>query len=495
MRKDPHIANIFSAEEEDCLQLEQMAAYQQGKLAGQEKNHVERHLLNCELCAMTFEALADHSPESITAGAAEVSDRVWDRVQQQAVRTRRGAIYWIASAASIVLLVTVGYFTMRGPTATEMAHSLDVAMQDTPPLPVPTPDSDASIAMLEAPAEVARNESGIKTAVPTTIAEEDMLKRDGLEQVKQPSPVAKPSVATAKDMVKPSGAMDKQYAAKDAIKGGKDAIKGPENYYRDMPSTAPTPTSGKGDMKSTPSSGKSVTKESVKPKPANAPVKNIDLDNYSEYGGITQKENRGVTTSDDFGYEVYKDEGESDALDDEIVVNDVKTLANIERLENQQMNTITSGRKKESDKNAKEAKSKAALPMSRSATKGSVAEKEDAAEQSYDDGIISYKEGKYSDAAQALRKATELTPSNLDAHIYAADAFLRITQPQAALFHIERVLAVPGNSHFEDAEWYKALAHLQLKEGPKAKKQLEKVIARGGKYKAQAEAALAALNN
>jgi hypothetical protein len=81
----------------------------------------------------------------------------------------------------------------------------------------------------------------------------------------------------------------------------------------------------------------------------------------------------------------------------------------------------------------------------------------------------------------------------LEAHIFAADAFLRISQPQAALFHIDRVLAVPGNSHIEDAEWYKALAFLQLKEGNKAKKQLEKVVSAGSKYKAQAEKALAEL--
>ncbi len=492
MRKDPHIANIFSAEEEDCLQLEQMAAYQQGKLAGQEKNHVERHLLNCELCAMTFESLADHSPESIIAGAADVSDRVWDRVQQQAQRKRRWAISWIASAAAVILLVTVGYFTMRGPTATEMAHSLDVAMHETPPLPVSSPDTDASIAMLEAPREVVEAYDGVQKTVSANPVEEDMLGDERGVELDLPSPVAKPSVTTAKDMVKSNSSMDNQYAAKDAIKSGKDAIKGSGNSYRDIPSTAPAPISGKSDMKSIPSSGKSMTKESVKPKPANAPAKSSNQDADFASGGITKKEDRLSPTSDDFSGEVYQEE-ESDGLDDEIVVNDVTTLANIERFENQQMSTITPERKGHSDKNAKDAKSKAVMPMSRASTDVAVAEKAASAEQSYDQGLISYKEGKYSDAAQELRKATELTPNNLDAHIYAADAFLRITQPQAALFHIERVLAVPGNSHFEDAEWYKALAHLQLKEGTKAKKQLEKVIARDGKYKTQAEAALAAL--
>ena len=113
-----------------------------------------------------------------------------------------------------------------------------------------------------------------------------------------------------------------------------------------------------------------------------------------------------------------------------------------------------------------------------------------AADSSYAQGLISYKEGNYRDAAKDLRKATERTPNNLEAHIYAADAFLRISQPQAALFHIERILAVPGNSHIEDAEWYKALAYLQLKDASKAKRQLEVVVTRGGKYKAHAETAL-----
>ena len=108
----------------------------------------------------------------------------------------------------------------------------------------------------------------------------------------------------------------------------------------------------------------------------------------------------------------------------------------------------------------------------------------------YADGISQYEQGNYKDAASNLRKATEATPGNLQAHLYAADAYLRVSQPQAALFHIERILAVPGNSNLEAAEWYKALALLQLKEGRKAEKQLGIVIARNGKFKALAEEAL-----
>ena len=127
--QDPHIANIFSAEEEDCLSLEQMTAYQQDKLAGQEKNRVERHLLNCELCAITIDSVIENGSESIANGAVEISDQAWDRVQARDNRQRRGAYFWIASAASIALLVMVGYFTFRGPTEQEIEHALADAQQ------------------------------------------------------------------------------------------------------------------------------------------------------------------------------------------------------------------------------------------------------------------------------------------------------------------------------------------------------------------------------
>jgi tetratricopeptide (TPR) repeat protein len=111
-----------------------------------------------------------------------------------------------------------------------------------------------------------------------------------------------------------------------------------------------------------------------------------------------------------------------------------------------------------------------------------------------DEGLLSYREGRFAEAAEHLRKATEATPGNLQAHLLAADAYLRIKQPQAALYHAGRVLSQPGNSYFEDAEWYKALALIGLKEGKKAKPLLLKIKEGKGKYAEKAAKALETLD-
>lgn len=484
MHKDPHIANIFSAEEEDCLNLEQMAAYQQGKLAGQEKHQVERHLLNCELCAMTYESLTENAPEVLAAGAAEVADRAWDRVQAREQRKRRGAIFWIASAASIVLLVTVGYLTMRGPTDAEIARTVAEAIDNTPSRPVPGLEDAAPLASAESleESQVANEEasSGTITTLQSADLQDKATRSENFASSKNPESFVK----EGKPMPVSSG--------KDAIKGG--AYDSPKSVV------GVTGKPNSGALSASPDG--IVTEKKAAPAIAlaqplnnNGPRKALD----AESG---KKEDRSVYKDSPLDEVTFDGEYESDMAGADDGLTSVPGLANSEVAEELQITTYGSTQQKM----VVEKPSK--MTKQRSASMEDVTAKEKAAgspapapalsrapvvvtaDRSYDQGLISYKEGNYRDAAKDLRKATERTPNNLEAHIYAADAFLRISQPQAALFHIERILAVPGNSHIEDAEWYKALAFLQLKEVSKAKHQLEAVIARGGKYKAQAETAL-----
>ncbi|MFM2376397.1 MAG: hypothetical protein RLZZ165_1494, partial [Bacteroidota bacterium] len=135
MSKDPHITHIFSAEDETCLSLEQMTAYQEVRLEGHDRHLVERHLINCGLCAITFETLSETGAAHIATGAEEVAKLAWERVQAKETRRRRGAIFWIASAASIALLITAGYLSFRSPTNAKIENSLAEAMNVTPPLP------------------------------------------------------------------------------------------------------------------------------------------------------------------------------------------------------------------------------------------------------------------------------------------------------------------------------------------------------------------------
>jgi tetratricopeptide (TPR) repeat protein len=481
MRKDPHIANIFSAEEEDCLSLEQMTAYQQGQLAGQDKHLVERHLLNCELCAITLESIAEHGAAAIAEGAAEVTELAWDRVAQRERRKRRGAFFWIVSAASIALLVTVGYFTLRGPSEIKINEALAEAMEQTLPLETPSTMPDDNLAMSRS-----AEESNGLDVVPT---DRQLESKAVVVQPSKTEPAPYRDQTAAKDKI----ATGKTMSGKDAVKGGgssgKEEIKGGAIYGKESAKGAvyapmPTPTAKPSMVTATP----------------NAKAANDLRKENDDFAGAYAEKSISLSEAQTDANDSKKDQFFALEDDDEALLDGVENRAteNLAAKDSRVSNAPSGKVKSAVTKTERRDKAKPTPTMagtvsskyqdpSASAPANSNGEME---EKSYDEGIIAYREGNYREAARALRQATELTPSNLEAHIYAADAFLRISQPQAALYHIDRVLAVPGNSHMQDAEWYKALAFLQLKEGNKAKKQLESVVARGGKYKAQAEKAL-----
>jgi hypothetical protein len=497
MSKDPHIANIFSAEEEDCLSLEQMTAYQESRLQGQEKHLVERHLLNCELCAMTFESLGEHGAESLAAGAEEVTERAWDKIQEGEKRKRRGAIFWIVSAASVVLLVTVGYFSMQGPSGKEMQDIAEGYMGEPRTI-------DTSSQGLLADSETPEGE--------TTNATSEGPHETILQPVEGPS--AKSGIPEngmgAKGSIK---RMDNGLAAaksgKDAIHGG--AVAAPNNiaaedgdFSNDQKLAQPTPkplTNTYSVMTNDPNRLGGLQMESLGDGMTSRDKNSDDSKDYvsrslgKEPAMTTKKEESKEFAEDD--QEGYADTdlgggeysgGKLDEMAEEETVVMAEKRANADRVTvaDERRNEVAKGR------STKAKTFNAGADQPKAATEGAVSITAPAAprQDAYADGISAYEQGNYREAAAQLRKATEATPGNLNAHLFAADAYLRISQPQAALFHIERILATPGNSVYEDAEWYKALAYLQLKEAKKAQKQLETVIARNGKFKARAEAAL-----
>lgn len=461
MSKDPHIANIFSAEEEDCLSLEQMTAYQEDRLQGQEKHAVERHLLNCELCAMTLESLAENDAASIAAGAEEVSDRAWDRLQNRETRKRRGAIFWIASAASIALLITVGYFTFSGPSDKEIGKAFSHAMDGTPKL---KPDSqpDHSIAMVEEPTfESADN--GLLSEEPQRVPGDA-----------SPDPTEPSKVNGVNERLGDTRSMQ---TGKEDLKGG-TGMGELKRLEAAKPTPAPMATGGISpatELQQPIALSDSRAKES--------PAKTVK--------SITSKEEKNSAKDEKKNLAVAEEESSMDDFAGGDYDNEDAGKSNEQ--EDMLVDVVVAKSKRDNDKQAKVAersKNVSNQPTGNAGVTASSPAPMAPAANYYADGISQYEQGNYKDAASNLRKATEATPGNLQAHLYAADAYLRVSQPQAALFHIERILAVPGNSNLETAEWYKALALLQLKEGRKAEKQLEAVIARNGKFKALAEEAL-----
>lgn len=480
MSKDPHIANIFSAEDEDCLSLEQLAAYQEGRLTGKELYLAERHLVNCELCAIAIESMSEFGAESIAEGSEAVVERAWSRVQARETRKRRGAIYWIAAAASVALLITVGYFGFRGPSDAEIEETLTTAMRDTPPLP---PDTGArgSIAMVDERTDnTVREDESLSNG-------ERMIQAEprGMSDSRQDAD----GLAAAKNSLQEDGLVTEstnQLSNEGPGSGSTGLLAGSKDNPA-KPSSQPTEVA--------PTGGVATTLFKAPIPDSKAPMMTRDNSNFPAMGdqkvgtkGVAEKTESKKTldihAEDDFSM---------DAVADRSVEEDEEYQIQAKESPSKADPAVLASRRLEDKQSSGRSKAKAA-PMRESAKEleQQVYTTAPAAPPSNDfsDGIAAYQSGDYLQAAGKLRKAAELTPDNLQAHLYAADAYLRIAQPQAALFHIERILATPGNSAYEDAEWYKALALLQLKEGRKAEKQLGVVINRNGKYKARAEAAL-----
>ncbi|HET6992757.1 MAG TPA: hypothetical protein VFJ43_15595, partial [Bacteroidia bacterium] len=67
---------------------------------------------------------------------------------------------------------------------------------------------------------------------------------------------------------------------------------------------------------------------------------------------------------------------------------------------------------------------------------------------------------------------------------------LNAGQASASLVLFDEVLKNPNHHYYQDAQWEKSLALIQLNRKAEAKILLEEIVKKGGKYKSQAEAEL-----
>ena len=148
---------------------------------------------------------------------------------------------------------------------------------------------------------------------------------------------------------------------------------------------------------------------------------------------------------------------------------------------------VTSKNKSKKDKaNRARKKGKSASQQPMTETSVVAADKSPAQKSAFQQGLEAYKDKDYANAATMLRIAGQESPNNLNAHFYAADAFMKIDQPTAAIYHLDRILSVPGNSLYEDAQWFKALCLLKTGQKDSAKTLLTQISAGKGKYVSKA---------
>lgn len=522
MSKHTHIKNLFSAEEEDCLSLEQMKAYQAGDLVGDARHAAERHLLNCELCGMAYEGITELDSATVEEGAAAIAGAAWARIGREEKKRRAGAWVWISAAASIALIITVGFLATRNPSPQQQMENLAKNLYKSPP-----PPSQAKPSASDKQATAMGNSSDtLSIAMSGKIQSPE-------EKAAPPSMTGAPESEIAifeyEEVVEEVVGLDDEVAMD--IEPEESVNEAKMDYGETAINSNFRANTAKSKMNQQSTDGftsngwQSPSSDIAAPKSKERFETSLHKDQEEEKIADTkEKSELGLewdrladTDADDVD---MAEKGKMTATKSEpklnIVLEDdeVTAVNKTESLEQLSSVTIASksirqvevGNLNTSSRNKGKRKSKARKKEFKSTEKQEAVptptpsapdltghrQKTDSLSPPslYDQGLAAYREADYARSSDLLRQAAAATPANLSAHYYAAASFMNLDQPQAAIYHLNRVLANPGHTHFQDAEWYKSLAYLKLGEREKAKKLLEKIEQDGGKHSGGARKAL-----
>ncbi|MGE0078670.1 MAG: hypothetical protein AB7S48_12490 [Bacteroidales bacterium] len=117
--------NIFD-ESSGCIRQDILLKYLKDQLSGKERNLVERHLLECEMCSDELEGLTNLSePERIIEIEAELNSMVDRRVAPRIILFNPKVIYRVAAVAVLTLGVSslLYFFVLKHTPSTMMTEN------------------------------------------------------------------------------------------------------------------------------------------------------------------------------------------------------------------------------------------------------------------------------------------------------------------------------------------------------------------------------------
>jgi tetratricopeptide (TPR) repeat protein len=455
---------------------------------------------------MAYEGVEEEDEALLRTGAAAIAGDAWERIGLQEKKRRRGAWIWISAAASIVLLVTVGLIFLRGPSDATMEQVAgQYYKQPVAPSLADKGDVDSAGFKTDLDAADKPNREGfVADAQPVEDMEEAS---DDVHSEFRDHPMAEKEAKEESDfnsITAPDPASSKPGASKgitlaDASAPNRQAQDGPKTLNQALKNT-PQPKAP-ADMRPV-ASGKDAVKSAPIPatdmKSKSGDIVNIDSENeFDDFVAASEDESLADVDGNAAAFEAP-----------EIATTEVTSFKKLEtqKIEPRKNNNRDPGRNKKTMSSNDQSLDKT-VTLSR-ANQEAPAQQEQRDEPGkasggatvvtgsttisdpYAEGMESYRRGQYAQSATLLRKASASSPANLQAHYYAAASFMNIDQPQAAIYHLDRILAVPGNSLYADAEWYKALAYLKLKDRKNAKSLLEKIAGGSGPHASEAKNAL-----
>lgn len=487
---------MFSAEDEDCLSLETLRAYEAGQLDSTQRHKVERHLLDCELCTLTLEGVADLPDETIQEGQQAIAAAAWARVEEK--KKRRGAWVWVSAAASIVLLISFAWIFLSGPSEETMQQTFSEMIKDLPADKEPfatnrTPDpqgnnqaSEASPSIEVPLAELQLEESD--AVIMEEPAEYEHSSRANTynwsvqsQEAIPPSPNAAPVLTqpyfSPSDKGEVTISEERKFKDQSGIEAEEESMA--DDAGITLSEIQVTTSSASPRLEKT-TAKKSVELDAVKitkaPSVQGPGRYKNEEDRYRRADkakqAAPQKEAKAAPKADNMALGKSAD----------IQANKKEGLADTKTFSRDQDHP------KEVEETNLDFNSAGFFHLADSV---SIAQRANESQQpAYDQAMDAFRAKDYANAATLFRQATAETPANLQAHLYAANSFLNIGQPQAAIFHLDRILNQPDNAYTEDATWYKALAYLKLNDSAPAKTLLKSIEKAGGKHAAEATTTL-----
>lgn len=503
MSEHRHIGPLFSAEEENCLTHAQMLDYAGGKLTSAEKHHVERHLLNCELCALAFEGIAEEDAETVAAGAEAIVAEAWTRVAALNRKRRRSAFVWMSSAAAILLLMLVGFFVIDQQQEKQMSELAD-SMFELPEAPLEEGEaleernledgkSSAEMTYAEAsPEQEPRMEEALKEEKPLdapappaevysldAMSETDEIPMEDFDMEAEEVVVLAPTKGNTEQVLGVGSSTDAEWGA---------TVDKPT--YSSTGSTRPkAPTSI--SLSSTPNNQGSTTANTIR-------VDSIGLQSDFRFADVEENmSDQDAWTSggemDDF---VLEEKDGVVAANDSRGRNEFAVSKSVSepRLESGDFSgKSTSSGLKRKDKNevsdaVATAPSRAQEELQKEYKPGE--ERLSNKTDYYRRGLEAYENQDYAKGARYLRQAATDLPQNLQAHLYAAFCFIELDQFTAAQFHLDRILAQRPNSLETDALWYKSIVLLKMGKKKEAEAILKELQQKAGPRQKQVDDAL-----
>ena len=92
------------------LTKEELVAYHYGRLSNHEMHRLESHLVDCELCNTALDGMQQIDDSGLDKNLSNIKNRL-ELNEKSGLPTK----YWLAAAASVILIAVVGYIVIQIP--------------------------------------------------------------------------------------------------------------------------------------------------------------------------------------------------------------------------------------------------------------------------------------------------------------------------------------------------------------------------------------------